>query len=47
MADRWGVSKNVLTLSLRKNAKNKNKKPNKGQTNSSKSAVQIGQGGPE
>ena len=46
MADRWGVSKNVLTLSLRKNAKNK-KKPNKGQTNSSKSAVQIGQGGPE
>ena len=30
MADRWGVSKNVLTPSLRKNAKNKKKNPTKG-----------------
>ena len=46
MADRWGESKNVLIPSLRENAKNK-KKPNTGKTNSFKSAVQNGQGGPE
>ena len=47
MANRWGESNNVLIPSLRENAKNKNKKPKKGKTNSFKSAVQNGQGGPE
>ena len=46
MADKWGVSNNVLIPSLRENAKNK-KKPNKEKTNSFNSAVQNGQGGPE
>ena len=46
MADWWGESNNVLIPSLRENAKNKKKNQTR-KTNSFKSAVQNGQGGPE
>ena len=47
MADWWGESNNVLIPSLRENAKNKKQKNQTSKTNSFKSAVQNGQGGPE